>query len=889
MSGRRRRRGPGPRQPRYPGGWLAPSVRDTESRLWPVRLLGGVAAVAVLFLPHSAVAPYPLLIVGGAWAAGYGTLRLSRLSSPYFGVGLVALDLVTITLAVEFSGGTQSVLALGYLYPVAVTAMIWGLWPGLVAAAAALGVHVASLGPQALWREAPRDTVVLVAALAVAVLAAGAIRREGQRVIAALVRRLALLHERLGNLPSQGSVTELLQQSVDLAQELTGARYAAAVVWDGQGQVSHFLTAGMDPATAPGVGHPPVGAGLLGIVRDAPRPIRLADAREHPAAVAELPAGHPPMGSFLGVPIPALGEWRGAFYMLQKGDHGGFTFDDEHIAEMMASQVGAAVVMRRLAASQREMYDSLLEMLVSISDTREHAIRGHSGRVSRWARALAELRGLSEEEVNHIAVAGLLHDIGKIGVPDSILGKPGKLSDEERLLMMAHAALGAAIVEHAGPLATIAPMVRHHHERWDGGGYPEGLRAEAIPLGARIVTLADTLDSMTTDRPYRAATTIEEALREIARCAGSQFDPSLAALVGELVGKASPPPAAEPAAAEGPATLAELHSTVQMAGWKLFTRLSRDLRVVLDMPLLAERILTAIVEEMPVAGASLALLEDGGRVLRVVAQRGSPALLPRGRALTQGEGLVWAALERGATLAVPEVEADPRYRGRQGEGRHSGMFVPLVASAGMQGVLSVHRPWPQTFGEQTVRQLEAAALVAAETLAVSRLHGQLQEAALRDLLTGVGSRRHGLDRLAAACAEAERHHRPFVMILLDLDGFKAVNDRFGHQVGDAVLRHVSATLQQRARPHDVVARHGGDEFLVIPAGVGRDEVAPLVRRLVTRAAPRTMVVDGHKVEVPSWSAGFAVWGDDGQDADELLRVAEERLHTSKAGRAARGG
>ena len=873
------------REPRYPGNWLAPSVRDLESKLWPLRALGAAGAVVVLSLPHSTAQPVPLLIVAGAYAAGYAALRLTSLRCPYFCLTLLGLDLTAITLVVEFTGGPQSVLGLMYLYPVGITALAWGLWPGTAAATVAAALHLLTLGPQALWLQAPRDTAMLVLVLYLGALGASQVKAQGGRVVSVLTRRLTLLHERLVGLSTQGSVADLLQQSVDLGRELTGARYAAAAVWNERGNVAHFLTAGMDPAQAGSIGLPPVGAGLLAVVRDAPRPIRLDDAREHPATVPHLPPGHPELGSFLGVPIPALGDWKGAFYMLHKEGGGGFTFDDEHISEMMAAQVGAAVVMRRLVASQRDMYDSLLEMLVSVSDAREHAIKGHSMRVSKWARALAELRGLPEDEVNRIAVAGLLHDIGKIGVPDIILGKPGKLTDEERLLMMAHAALGAAIVEHAGPLAAIAPVVRHHHEWWDGSGYPEGLRAEAIPLGARIVTLADTLDSMTTDRPYRAARSMEDALGEIDRCSGTQFDPSLAALAATVVGRAAPSPVG--VAQNEPATLAELHSMAQVAGWKLFTRLSHDLRAVRETPVLAERALSAIVEELAVTTASLSVLEAGGETLRVVAWRGSPCLFSVGSTLPRGKGLMWAALEQGTALATAEMEADPRYRGRRGEGRHSGVFVPLVASAGVQGVLCVHRNWPQTFGEQTVRQLEAVALVVAETLAVAQLRGRLEAAALTDPLTGVGNRRYGLEQLAAACERAGRDNRPCALLMLALDNLEDVNDRFGHSAGDAVLKHAVAAAVQRLRPHHLIARYGGGRFIVILPDTGWEQAQALERRLT--AGQRTMIVDGHKVAVPPWSGGIAVWPYDGEEVDALLRASEERLHGRRPGRASRGG
>ncbi|HET7028308.1 MAG TPA: HD domain-containing phosphohydrolase, partial [Candidatus Limnocylindrales bacterium] len=151
----------------------------------------------------------------------------------------------------------------------------------------------------------------------------------------------------------------------------------------------------------------------------------------------------------------------------------------------------------------------------------------HCERLAMVAARLGEGLGLRIEEREAIAYGALLHDVGKIGVPEAILSKPGALSPDEWIVLRRHPEIGERICRPLALSREFAPIVRHHHERWDGTGYPDGLRGEAIPLGARVVGLADAFDAMTHDRPYRAALSVSAALEELRRQSGRQFDPGL--------------------------------------------------------------------------------------------------------------------------------------------------------------------------------------------------------------------------------------------------------------------------------------------------------------------------------------------------------------------------
>jgi putative nucleotidyltransferase with HDIG domain len=168
--------------------------------------------------------------------------------------------------------------------------------------------------------------------------------------------------------------------------------------------------------------------------------------------------------------------------------------------------------------------------MVNVLEQRDSYTAGHSRRVTEIALAIAARLELPEEDVKTLRLAGMIHDVGKIGIEDTILRKPGRLTDEEYAAIRTHPERGVQIIEPLDFLKDALPIVRHHHECYDGSGYPAGLKGEAIPQGARIVAIADTYDAITSSRAYRRARGQEAALAEIVRCSGSQFDPELADL-----------------------------------------------------------------------------------------------------------------------------------------------------------------------------------------------------------------------------------------------------------------------------------------------------------------------------------------------------------------------
>jgi len=183
----------------------------------------------------------------------------------------------------------------------------------------------------------------------------------------------------------------------------------------------------------------------------------------------------------------------------------------------------------RLYGELQESYESTLHALVTALDFRDNETHGHSWRVVEYAMLVAQAMGLEEPDLTWVRRGAILHDVGKIGVPDSILRKPGKLTAEEWDDMKKHPEMGYRMLQHIGFLEPALSIVLCHQERWDGSGYPRGLKGEEIPLGARIFAVVDTFDAMTSDRPYRPALPIEVAIDEVREFSGAQFDPGVAA------------------------------------------------------------------------------------------------------------------------------------------------------------------------------------------------------------------------------------------------------------------------------------------------------------------------------------------------------------------------
>ncbi len=242
----------------------------------------------------------------------------------------------------------------------------------------------------------------------------------------------------------------------------------------------------------------------------------------------------------------ARGRFGSEVQVSARNEIGDLAYTFNHMSRELASYDAES---RRLIAALEQGYLDTIRSLASAIDAKDPYTRGHSQRVAHWAVEIGKELALSPEALQVLEYGGVLHDIGKIGMPDAILGKASALDERERELAREHPRIGSEIVAGVAFLADAAPAIRSHHERWDGKGYPDGLAGEALPLVARIVNAADTWDACTSTRPYQKAFSVEEALAIVAGLRGAQLDPAVHDGLVAVIRRRATQPAPGPAAA----------------------------------------------------------------------------------------------------------------------------------------------------------------------------------------------------------------------------------------------------------------------------------------------------------------------------------------------------
>ena len=551
-----------------------------------------------------------------------------------------------------------------------------------------------------------------------------------------------------------------------------------------------------------------------------------------------------------------------------------------------------------------QLHLATAEALATAIDAKDQTSHCHVRRVQIYAAGMGEVFGLSANEIAALKAGALLHDIGKLAVPPHILNKPGPLTPAEFEKMKIHTVVGAQILGRVDFPYPVIPIIRHHHEQWDGRGYPDRLRGEQIPITARIISVVDCFDSIREDRPFRRGMTMDEATALLLRGAGIHFDPA----VVEQFLKHLPrfdEQIAELGLQHQPANLSP--EPIQLSTVDLAQTRERGSFIAYDQIKKAHREVYALYEIARTFGTSLnvehtleILVDKVGHVVpfdtccvyiyddnkgyafaRHVVGKNAQKLAARCIAL--GEGVTGFALANRSpvnqlhpSLDFTDInpEAGIKYR--------SMAALPLFKDDVLLGALSVYSSELEQYTDDHMRLLETVTRLASDALGNAMQHAEAESNALTDPLTGLPNARYLALRFEEEAARARRTDRTFQVVMLDLDEFKNVNDTYGHKVGDKMLREVAHLIETQLREYDFLARYGGDEFVALVQEVVGAQVEELCARIESAVSKFSMTVGRNRFARVGISLGTATFGIDGETLDQLVMAADNEMYRVKS-------
>ncbi|HLH07689.1 MAG TPA: HD domain-containing phosphohydrolase [Terriglobales bacterium] len=616
--------------------------------------------------------------------------------------------------------------------------------------------------------------------------------------------------------------------------------------------------------------------------------------------------------------------WSFPYYLVGAGIAGAISFSSRYVGWQTALLVlpivywiyrSYRVYLGRLEDERRHveqmaaLHLRTIEALALAIEAKDHTTHDHLQRVTVYALEIGKEMGLSSDEIEALRAAALLHDIGKLAVPEHIINKPGKLTAEEFEKMKIHPLVGAEILERVSFPYPVVPIVLAHHEKWDGSGYPNGLRGKEIPIGARILSAVDCFDALASDRQYRKALPLTDAMQIIRFHAGSQFDPDVVDVLSRryldlealtqsqekqslqrlstniMVPRGSAPAAGLDQSTAGEDTLsgdAGFLSSIAAARQEaqMLYELSHDLGNSLSLDETLSVFSVRLKKLVPYDSAVIYICRED-RLIPMYAT-GDNARVLSAMEIPLGNGVSgWVAQNR-----KPLINGDPtREPGTVGDdirlgALRSALSVPLCGlDQKIFGVLTLYRSEQEAFTRDHLRILLAISAKVALSIENAQRYQQAKDSAVTDFLTGLPNARSLYLHLNRELARCSRDGLSLALMVCDLDGFKQVNDRFGHQHGDKVLRQFAGKLMLNFREYDYVARMGGDEFVMIVPSLTESHVkqkAALISRLATEAGREITGVD-----LISASVGTAFFGSDGSDAEKLLATADQRMYMLK--------
>lgn len=560
----------------------------------------------------------------------------------------------------------------------------------------------------------------------------------------------------------------------------------------------------------------------------------------------------------------------------------------------------------REAVEMSRVHLATVEALATAIDAKDQTTHCHVRRVRVYTDGLGKLLRLSESELAALSAGSLLHDVGKLAVPDHILNKPGVLTAAEFEKTKIHTIVGAEILSRIDFPYPVLPIVRHHHERWDGRGYPDGLSGNQIPITARIMSVVDCFDSVREDRPFRPGMSRQAAIDLLRNSAGTHFDPAIvelfithlpqfeAEIEARGLGDGIHVTASQnPILSDRQDKVAPTHFHRGRAAYEQIRNAHREVYALYEIArmfgssLEVENTLKVLVDKVghlvPFDTCVIYLFDENAGYARTALAVGMNADAMRDHCIAVGEGATGFALANrqpvnrlhpSLDFANTDVPIECDYR--------SMAALPLFKDDLLLGALSVYSASLAEYGDEQIRLLETVTRLASDALANAVQHARAESNALTDPLTGLPNARGLQLRFDEEVARSRRTGLPFQLIMLDLDDFKLVNDTFGHKLGDRMLREVAGLVHGQLREYDFLARYAGDEFVAIVPDVAIKHVEELRDRIEQIVSNFSIQVRGRGRARVGISVGAAVFGKDGETLDQLVIAADAAMYRAKS-------
>jgi diguanylate cyclase (GGDEF)-like protein/putative nucleotidyltransferase with HDIG domain len=536
-----------------------------------------------------------------------------------------------------------------------------------------------------------------------------------------------------------------------------------------------------------------------------------------------------------------------------------------------------------------------LALAVEAKDTL--TTRGHLRRVQAYSLGIGKEMGLQGDALDALHAGALLHDIGKLAVPESILTKPGKLTAEEFATMKVHPLVGAEIVEQVQFPYPVAPIVRAHHEKWDGSGYPMGLRGEEIPLGARILSVVDTMDALTSDREYRKGVPAEEAMAYIEEHAGTSFDPAVVTVLkrvyhaldtqlaadpdltkvlskGVVIERGSAPAAGLEfcTGAHSHLNAGDVFSTIASVGREeaLLRELANSVGE-LDLHQLFPRLNDVVRRIVPCH--SLAFFGKRSNMLFVEFAAGGNQRGLQQLEVPVGEGLTGLVAEHQQAVVNGNPEVDRGYWNASPESLGSTLSVPLTASSGLIGVLNLYRGGKDAFSRDDLRLINQVAPHVALAMQNGLRYREVQLQAKLDPVTGLPNEVGLVEFLDQELIRGRRLEQGVGVLVLEMKHYEGVREKLGPSQADRLLDALASDLKRTCREYDQVARVGAATFALGFPGMTPESLAAKLSRLKT-FLPNGRSTFGELLEV---DFGGAIYPQDGEGGLHLLNLARHRI------------